>query len=121
MNNVFLSLIDLQGRIMAATRPVEVAFLAVDLVHTMIPYRQAVLWNGGGIAALSGAATVDSGTPYCLWLSQVFSALKDRTDPTPLTVADVPAPLAGQWADWLPAYAVLLPMGDEALITVTVH
>ncbi|CUW40821.1 Membrane-fusion protein (fragment) [Magnetospirillum sp. XM-1] len=104
MNEVFLTLLDLQGRIMAARRPIETAFLAVDLVHTLVPYRQAALWGkDDGVVALSGAATVEAGSPYVLWLGQMFRKLSNLSAPTVLTARDLTPALEEQWADWLPA------------------
>ena len=117
MSDLFLTLFDLQSRILAATRPVETAFLAVDLAHTLVPYRQAVLWSrADGTLALSGAASVDDGSPYVLWLGQVLRAVPVSTAPQPLTAADLPAALAEPWGDWLPGHVLLLPMADEVLL-----
>jgi multidrug efflux pump subunit AcrA (membrane-fusion protein) len=116
MSEILLRLFDLESSILAATRPVEVAFLAVDLVHGLIPYRQAALWTGGEVAALSGAATVENGSPYILWLNQLFRAQADVKEPTAFTAMDLPASLADQWGDWLPTHALLLPMDGEALL-----
>ena len=117
MSEIFLRLLNLEARILNASRPVEAAFLAVDLAHTLIPYRQAVLWSRiGGVVALSGAATIEDGSPYVLWLGQVFRALESLDTPTAITAADLPAAQAEQWAEWLPAHAVALPMGGEVLL-----
>ncbi|TAN60646.1 MAG: hypothetical protein EPN20_13440, partial [Magnetospirillum sp.] len=117
MSEIFLRLLDLESRILNASRPVEAAFLAVDLAHTLIPYRQAVLWSRtGGVVALSGAATIEDGSPYVLWLGQVFRALESLDTPTAITAADLPAVQAEQWVDWLPAHAVALPMAGEVLL-----
>ncbi len=117
MSEIFLSLLDLQSRILAAKRPIEVAFLAVDLVHSLVPYRQAVLWGRlEGVIALSGAATVESGSSYVLWLRQVFRSFSGVTEPAPFTAMDLPASLAEQWSDWLPVHALVLPMDGELLL-----
>jgi multidrug resistance efflux pump len=115
MSEIFLRLMDIEQRILAATRPVESAFLAVDLAFSLLPYRQAALWSeNAGVVALSGAATVDDGSPYVLWLGQVFRALGERSGA--FTAADLTATLAEPWAEWMPAHAVILPMGGEALL-----
>lgn len=117
MNEDFLSLLDLQQRILAAKRPIEVAFLAVNLAHTLIPYRQAALWGRtDGVIAVSGAATVESGPPYLLWLGQVFRHLSNLSIPTALTAAALPAGLTEQWGEWLPVHALVLPMDGETLL-----
>ena len=116
MSDPFLSLLDLQHRILAAKRPVEVAFLAVDLAHAIVPYRQAALWDGREVTVLSGAAVVEAGSPYVLWLQQIFRLFKDTPDPKLLTAQDLPPSLADQWIDWLPSHALLLPLDGEALL-----
>ncbi|OAN48706.1 hypothetical protein A6A04_19965 [Paramagnetospirillum marisnigri] len=117
MNEVFLTLLDLESRILAAKRPVEIAFLAVDMAFSLIPYRQAALWSqDNGVVALSGAATVESGSPYVLWLEQVLRHLSGRDGPGVITAADLPAALAEPWGDWLPVHALVLPMAGEVLV-----
>jgi multidrug resistance efflux pump len=117
MSQIFLRLLDLESRILNASRPMETAFLALDLTFSLLPYRQAVLWNETtGVVALSGAAIVEDSSPYVLWLGQVFRAVGKPSAPTAITAADLPAVLAEQWAEWLPAHAVILPMDGEALV-----
>jgi multidrug resistance efflux pump len=117
MSEIFLGLLDLQGRILAAGRPVETAFLAVDMVHSVLPYRQAALWSGSdGMVALSGAATVEGGAPYVLWLGQVLRSLSPLTAPRIVTAGDLKPGLAEDWADWLPQYALALPLDGEILL-----
>ena len=117
MSEIFLRLLDIESRILNAARPIETAFLAVDLAFTLLPYRQAVLWSkADGVVALSGAATVDDGSPYVMWLGQVFRALGDKSAPVAIIAADLPSALAEQWGDWLPAHALVLPMDGEALL-----
>jgi multidrug resistance efflux pump len=115
VSEILLRLLDLESRILAAARPIETAFLAVDLAFSLLPYRQAVLWSeAGGVVALSGAATIEEGSPYVLWLGQVFRALGGQSGA--ITAADLPPALAEQWADWLPAHALILPLDGEALL-----
>ncbi|WP_096700808.1 HlyD family efflux transporter periplasmic adaptor subunit [Magnetospirillum sp. 15-1] len=117
MSDILLQLLELESRILRAARPVEVAFLAVDMAFSLIPYRQAALWSPvSGMAALSGVAAMEDGSPYGLWLDQVFRALADRDAPTVITAADLPAALAEPWGDWLPVHALVLPMGGEILL-----
>lgn len=116
MSDAFIAWLDLEHRILKAKRPVETAFAAVNLAHTLVPYRQAALWNAtSGVVALSGAATVESGSPYVLWLGQVFRHASS-TAPMVLTAADLPQILAEQWGDWLPAQAAMFPLGEEILL-----
>jgi len=117
MSEIFLSLLDLQQRILAAKRPIETAFLAVNMVHGVLPYRQAVLWSEvEGVIALSGVVTVESGSPYVLWLGQVLKSLAPLEAPKLFTAQDLPADLAEPWSEWLPEHALALPMTDEILL-----
>jgi multidrug resistance efflux pump len=116
-DNPLLAWLDLEGRLLQSKRPVEVAFIAVNEALSLTPYRQAVLWSReSGVLALSGVAEVEAGSPYVLWLAQALTHLaKVVTAPTPVSATDLPPALAEQWAEWLPAYALLLPMDDEVL------
>lgn len=117
MSDLFLRLLDLQQHILAAQRPIDTAFLAVNMVHVVLPYRQAVLWTADeGTVALSGAAVVESGAPYVLWLGQVMKSLAPLTAPRSLRAHDLGPDLAEAWADWLPEHAVLLPMAGDILL-----
>lgn len=116
MTDALVAWLDLEHRILKATRPVETAFAAVNLAHTLVPYRQAALWNAtSGVVALSGTASVEAGSPYVLWLSQVFRHA-NSTAPIILTAADLPNILAEQWGEWLPAQAAMFPIGTETLL-----
>ncbi|MGE5475264.1 MAG: efflux RND transporter periplasmic adaptor subunit [Bacteroidales bacterium] len=118
MSDAILAWLELEHRILKAKRPIETAFAAVNLANGLVPYRQAALWSvAEGIVALSGNATVDTGSPYVLWLNQVFTRLiPDCTTATALGAADLPAKLAEQWGEWLPPHALVLPTGRELLL-----
>jgi hypothetical protein len=102
----------------------ELAFLAVNETHGLVPYRQAALWRrdapgAGRIVALSGVPMIDHNAPFPLWLERVLAALDRRRkdlDPAPVTASDLPADLAADWTEWLPAHALLVPLpgGAEA-------
>ena len=118
MSDPIYAWLEIESQILAAKRPLETAFASVTLAHTLAPYRQAVLWSDTeGIIALSGAAAVESGAPYVLWLDRVFRHLKDKAVlPSPLTAGDLPPSLAEQWGEWLPVHALVLPNDDEILL-----
>jgi multidrug resistance efflux pump len=107
--------LELETGILQARRPVESAFVAVNLAHTLVPYRQAALWNpADGVVALSGAAVVENGSPYVLWLGALFRARREL--PALVTAHDLPAASAAQWEEWLPAHAAMVAAGDEILL-----
>ena len=99
MSDLIHAWLELEHRLLEARRPVEAAFSAVNLGHSLVPYRQAALWRpDGGVMALSGAAAVEHGSPYLLWLHKLFQHLAGSPARL-LTAADIPAALAEQWAD----------------------
>lgn len=110
-------LLDVEGRILRAADAAEAAFVAVNDARALAPYRQAVLWRRlKGVEAVSGLAMPERNAPFLLWLEPVCRHLAARTEPSAVTAADLPAPLAGQWAEWLPPYALWLPLGDGAAL-----
>lgn len=117
MNDKILAWLELEDRILKAQQPVETAFIAVNLAHAMIPYRQAALWSTtDSVLTLSGVAVVVPETPYVLWLSSTLRHLYDSSSiPVLVNASSIPFPLSAQWQEWLPANAVVLPIGDELL------
>ncbi len=114
MTDTILAWLELEHRLLKASRPVEVEFAAVNLAHALLPYRQAALWDGA-VVALSGAATVDGGSPYVLWLHGLFRQIAaDR--PTRVEPEGLPAAIRDQWGEWLPPHAVVLPCGTARLL-----
>jgi multidrug resistance efflux pump len=118
MSDPIYAWLEIESQILAAKRPLETAFASVNLAHTLVAYRQAVLWSDTeGVVALSGAAAVESGAPYVLWLERVFAHLKEKGgSPSLLTAGDLPPSLAEQWGEWLPVHALILPTDDEILL-----
>jgi len=98
----------------------ELGFLAVNETHGLVPYRQAALWRRdavgvGRVLALSGSPAIERNAPFMLWLERVFVSLdRKRADlaPHPVSAADLPAELAEDWAEWLPAWGLLVPLAD---------
>jgi multidrug efflux pump subunit AcrA (membrane-fusion protein) len=119
-HNPVVAWLELEGRLLQARRPIEVAFIAVNEALALAHYRQSVLWSGeSGVVALSGAALVEPGSPYVLWLDRVFRHLaggEAAATPRAITAADLPPVLAEQWDEWLPAFALIVPMGAEAIL-----
>ena len=105
MSDPIYAWLDVESRVLKAASVMETAFIAVNLAHTLVPYRQAALWRRDqGLLALSGAANVDAGSPYVLWLQHLLAGFHDD-QPRPLTQTDSGA----EWAEWLPAHGLLLP------------
>ncbi|HEY0288215.1 MAG TPA: HlyD family efflux transporter periplasmic adaptor subunit [Pseudomonas sp.] len=91
---------------------VELGFLAVNESHALAAYRQGALWlEEGGVQALSGVVQLEANAPYVQWLTQVCCVLHGEQRPCgSITANDLPAHLASQWSEWLPAYLLWLPM-----------
>lgn len=91
-----------------AQNAVELEFMAVNATHALVPYRQAALWlQDVGVRALSGVVQIEANAPYVQWLERLCPQLKGG----PVTTAELPAPFNEEWAEWLPAYGLWLPMG----------
>ncbi|WP_417068915.1 efflux RND transporter periplasmic adaptor subunit [Niveibacterium terrae] len=111
-----LVLLELGHRARAAEDVEELAFLLVNDTHLLWPYRQAALWfDGSGVRALSGVVQPERNVPYVQWLDRVFRHLCRASLPAgPCGAQDLPADLADEWQDWLPAHALWLPLPARA-------
>jgi hypothetical protein len=112
------ALAQLAKRARHAATTAELYFLTVNETFSLLPYRQAALWRRdapglGRVVALSGTPTIERNAPFMLWLERVAAAF-DRAAmnlaPRPVGAADLPDKLAEDWADWLPAHALLVPL-----------
>ena len=113
-SDALATLIQLARRARAARDAAELAFIAVNETHALTPYRQAALWlNDSGLAVLSGVVEPEANAPYVQWLRRVFQHLQaSATAATAraVTADDLPEGAAVDWGEWLPAYAVWLPI-----------
>ena len=109
------SLLDVEGRVLRAASEVEIAFVAVNEAHALTPYRQAVMWSAAkGVEAVSGLAIPERNAPFLLWIEALFHHLSGKGAVARVNAADIPAVLAEQWGEWLPAHALWLPLGEES-------
>jgi len=92
----------------------ELGFIAVNDTRDLVNYRQAALWWAGrGVDKLSGLVQPDLNVPYTQWIEQVCRALATAgATPRPVKAGDLPETLATAWDEWLPAYAVWIPLVD---------
>lgn len=114
-------LLQLLRRARDAESAAELGFVMVNETQQLLSFRQAALWHDGPhghVAALSGLAELDPTAPYLQWLGRLFSYLRNSSEGYRLlTVADLPSALADEWAAWLPAEALWLPLpGAGALL-----
>lgn len=104
------TLLDLAHRARHVDEAVELDFLAVNGSHALAPYRQAALWFADrGVCALSGVVQLEANAPYVQWLEKLCAAL-DGAGPASVSALDAPAGLGADWAEWLPAHALWLPL-----------
>lgn len=116
------TLLALARRCREAQAEAELRFIAVNETHALVPYRQAALWRAGaGVQALSGVVASEANGPFVQWLEALFrglparpaggdAALADVHAPRALTAANLPEVLAADWAEWLPACALAVPL-----------
>lgn len=111
------ALLELARRVRRAASPRELAFIAVNDSHTLAPYRQAALWlEAAGVHSLSGVVQVEANVPYAQWLGKVCRHLAaPGGEPVRrLAAAALPAELAAEWAEWLPAHGLWLSLPGGA-------
>ena len=108
-------LLDLSHQARSASNTAELAFLAVNDSHALHPYRQAALWFADrGIQALSGVVEPQANVPYAQWLERLCRHLSDTHNTTAtVTAIQLPASLASEWTEWLPAEALWIPLPPE--------
>lgn len=110
-----VQLLDLSHQVREARSRDELVFLLLNDSRQLLQYRQAVLWFGGeGVRGVSGVVEPDPNAPYVLWVRKLCAHLH-RTLEGPAGVVEVdrgqlPEGLAAEWAEWLPAEAVWLPV-----------
>src|SRR2546426_10935276 len=101
------TLVQLVKRARHAATARELAFIMVNETHSLLPYRQAVLWRHTGkgrgrIVAISGASVVERHAPLTTWLKRVLRKLdKEASDARPVGAADLPSRLGEGWAEWM--------------------
>ncbi|MGE0564987.1 MAG: efflux RND transporter periplasmic adaptor subunit [Pseudolabrys sp.] len=111
------TLLQLIKRARNAATAEEFGFIAVNETHSLLPYRQAVLWRsdngaaGAGVAAISGTPVIDPSAPFVSWLNRAMAALdRQGGDARPVGSRDLANALGEEWAEWLPAHALWLPL-----------
>jgi hypothetical protein len=115
------TLVQLVKRARHAATAQELGFMMVNETHSLIPYRQAVLWRRdqkgrGKVVAISGTPVVERNAPLTLWLNPALARLDDKVEPgpaRPVGPADLGTALAQEWPQWLPAHALWVPLQTE--------
>ena len=115
VQDLYTAFLDLSRRARHAADPIELGFIAVNDTHLLSPYRQAALWfELEGIRVLSGVVQPEANAPYVHWLKRVFHVLADtQASATPVTASELPDDISNEWAEWLPAHALWLPLAPK--------
>ena len=106
-------LLQLARRARTASDACELAFVLVNETFQIAPYRQAALClRGKGVRALSGVSAPEQNAPFVQWLNRVVSVLEERSERGVLAISaeDIPPELRDGWSEWLPPYALILPL-----------
>ncbi|PKO57196.1 MAG: secretion protein HylD [Betaproteobacteria bacterium HGW-Betaproteobacteria-13] len=105
-------LFELGRRAREAEDAAELGFVLVNDSRALCDYRQASLWfSDGGVRALSGVVQPEANAPYVQWLDHVISHhLAAAKAPVALSAEGLPADLASEWGEWLPSFALWVPV-----------
>jgi hypothetical protein len=110
---VLAGLVQLERRVRAAATLQELAFLIVNDTHTLVPYRQAVLWRAdtGTVQAMSGLAVPEADAPFNLWITKLMRQwATESAPPRAVTAHDLDPAEWDAWAEHLPANALIVPL-----------
>ncbi len=122
------TLLQLGRRAREADSAAVLGFVAVNETRQLLPFRQAVLGRASGLGralpgemlAVSGLPQPDPQAPYAQWLAQLLRHLDHHNSPEltasarVLQAHELPELLARDWAAWLPAQVLLLPLPGPA-------
>ncbi|HYF20197.1 MAG TPA: HlyD family efflux transporter periplasmic adaptor subunit [Ramlibacter sp.] len=106
------ALLRYEAELVAAGSAAEAAFVAVNRLSGILPFRLAVLLRPdavrhASVAAVSHLYEVDENSPFAQWLGRLARHAGDEPS-TGLTAAMLPPDLAQDWGEWLPEHAVLV-------------
>ena len=109
------ALLQLERRVRSA-RLDEFGFVCVNETLSLLPYRQALLWQcqpAARIVALSGVAEVDRNAPYVVWATRLCRHVEGLkpTEVQEFRAGDFPEAIRAEWSEWFPEYLVWLPLG----------
>ncbi|MDO9103623.1 MAG: HlyD family efflux transporter periplasmic adaptor subunit [Methylovulum sp.] len=93
----------------------ELPYVIVNETADLLPYRQALLWqrDSSHTTAVSGVSHPEKNAPYTLWITAVFKHFSQNERATATTLidaVDLPAELAADWEEWLPAHGLWIPL-----------
>lgn len=100
----------------------ELPFIVVNETRALVGYRQAVLWkfyddDSAAPLAVSGLAVPEKNSPYLQWqgrlcrhLYRQWAQAAGSESSLPFAASDLPPDLREDWADWLPAQGLFVPL-----------
>lgn len=113
------NLLHLTRRAREARDAAELAYVAMNETHLLLPYRQAALWLDDRVAALSGVVAPEANAPYVQWLARLIrpieTPLADTENPEAIATkrieaASLPEDVREEWQEWLPEAALWVPL-----------
>lgn len=112
------ALLRYEAELVAAGSAAEAAFVAVNRLGSILPFRLAVLLRPdpvrhARVAAVSHLYEIDENAPFAQWLGRL-ARHAGQQDMALLSAAGVPAELAQDWGEWLPENAVLCRLSTPA-------
>lgn len=104
------ALLALEQQIRTAGSAAALGFVIVNDTRMVVEYRQAALFSADGVLmAVSGVGTVERTSPFAQWVERACRQL--AADGPLMAGADALAGHdAAEWAEWLPACALWLPL-----------
>ncbi|WJM83646.1 HlyD family efflux transporter periplasmic adaptor subunit [Dickeya chrysanthemi] len=105
-------LLRLQARAREQESADALAFFMVNETHRLLPYRQALLWQGDGdlLRAASGLATLDSHAPLCREIVRWCRQWRQYRQPQRLDADRLDAGDRALWQEYLPPHGLWLPL-----------
>ncbi|WBY03780.1 HlyD family efflux transporter periplasmic adaptor subunit [Ramlibacter tataouinensis] len=112
------ALLRYEAELVAAGSAAEAAFVAVNRLGSILPFRLAVLLRPdpvrhARVAAVSHLYEVDENAPFAQWLGRL-ARHAGNDELALLSAAGIPAELAQDWAEWLPEHAALCRLSTPA-------
>ncbi len=104
------ALLALEQQIRTAGTAAALGFVIVNDTRMVVEYRQAALFSAdGALLAVSGVDTVERSSPFAQWVERICRRLAGG-GPTIAGAEALDGQDGAEWADWLPACALWLPL-----------
>jgi multidrug efflux pump subunit AcrA (membrane-fusion protein) len=112
------ALLRYESELLGAASEAEAAFVAVNRLGALLPYRLAVLLRPdpvrhARVAAVSNLHELDENAPFAQWLARLVRSTGDA-DSSTLDAGTVMPELAAEWGEWLPEQAVVCRLKSPA-------